>query len=590
MLDKSEGYKPTPQDKEIIKRTENMFGIARKARSEVTKLWREAEGLYQGNHWEGMNMPQFKNQITVDLIASAIDTMIPILSSRPPKIDIMSVTGDDKGSNIADTIQAFMDELWQIRDMQNILPEFLLDYLVYGTGIMKTHWNNVDDMPDCDIIDPFNFYVNPSATKLENAEWVCLASAMPVYEIKERFENGEYVKPMANLDKYSSTKIGTTNVGGEDKVQVTDTKGTETNYYEGFSKAMEDLEPRSLVIECYMRDPSKEYVVNDDGKEEKKMKYPNGMRQVIVSNGVLLYDGKTKYPFFNKENHCPHPFPFVTIKNTGSPHSFWGKPEPKRLKSLNLAMDRISSQVMDNIHLTANPMWIVDETTGVENQITNKPAQVIRKKGAGNVTMQSPPSMPSYVFNFYQLLGDVFETVSGVNKATQGKEASNVTSGVQAQIYRQASTTKIDFKSRSVDQCISVLGTMWVAMFKHLGNQVKRVNYVGNDGITEPRDMIGVMFKDVDLMVRAKAGSMLPENRMFVENKILQLAQLGIVTDPEYIVENMEMPSKERLLQKIREEKEQAGQPPSPEQLGGSEDEIYETLMNDPELASKMQQ
>ena len=590
MLDKSEGYKPTPQEKEIIKRTENMFGIARKARSEVTKLWREAEGLYQGNHWEGMNMPQFKNQITVDLIASAIDTMIPILSSRPPKIDIMSVTGDDRGSNIADTIQAFMDELWQIRDMQNLIPEFLLDYLVYGTGIMKTSWNNVDDMPDCDIIDPFNFYVNPSATKLENAEWVCLASAMPIYEIKERFENGEYVKPMANLDKYSSTKIGTTNVGGEDKIQVTDTKGTETNYYEGFGKAMEDLEPRSLVIECYMRDPSKEYVINDDGKEEKKMKYPNGMRQVIVSNGVLLYDGKTKYPFFNKENHCPHPFPFVTIKNTGSPHSFWGKPEPKRLKSLNLAMDRISSQVMDNIHLTANPMWVVDETTGVENQITNKPAQIIRKKGAGNVQMQSPPSMPSYIFNFYQLLGDVFETVSGVNKATQGKEASNVTSGVQAQIYRQASTTKIDFKSRSVDQCVSVLGTMWVAMFKHLGNQVKRVNYVGNDGITEPRDMIGVMFKDVDLMVRAKAGSMLPENRMFVENKILQLAQLGIVTDPEYIVENMEMPSKERLLQKIREEKEQAQQPPSPEQLGGSEDEIYETLMNDPELASKMQQ
>ena len=50
---------------------------------------------------------------------------------------------------------------------------FLLDYLVYGTGILKTQWNNADEMPDCDIVDPFNFYVNPSATKLENAEWVC---------------------------------------------------------------------------------------------------------------------------------------------------------------------------------------------------------------------------------------------------------------------------------------------------------------------------------------------------------------------------------------------------------------------------------
>ena len=58
-----EKYNPTPQQSEVIKRTENMFQMARTARAEVTKLWREAEGLYQGNHWEGMNMPQFKNQM-----------------------------------------------------------------------------------------------------------------------------------------------------------------------------------------------------------------------------------------------------------------------------------------------------------------------------------------------------------------------------------------------------------------------------------------------------------------------------------------------------------------------------------------------
>jgi len=579
-------YKPTPQEKEIINRTNNMFQMARKARSEVTKLWREAESLYQGKHWEGMNMPSYQNQITVDLIASAIDTMIPILTSRPPKIDIISVSGDDKGMNVAETLQSFMDELWQIRDMQNLIPEFLLDYLVYGTGILKTQWNNADEMPDCDIVDPFNFYVNPSATKLENAEWVCLASAMPIYEIRDRFENGKYVKAMSDLEKYSSTKMGISNFQ-DNKIQVTDTKGEETNYYDSYGKAMEDLEPKSLVIECYMRDPSKEYVM-EEGKEVEKRKYPNGVRQVIISNGVMLYDGQTKYPFYNKENHCPHPFPFVTIKNTGSPHSFWGKPEPKRLKSLNLAMDRISSQISDNISLTSNPMFIVDETTGVDSQISNKPGQIIRKKGAGQVQMVQPPSMPNYVFNFYSLLNDVFETVSGVNKATQGKEASNVTSGVQAQIYRQASTTKIDFKSRTLDQAISVLGAMWVAMFKNLGSSVVRVNFVGVDGLPEARDMIGVMFRDVDLLVRSRAGSMLPENRMFIENKILQLAQLGIVTDPEYIVENMEMPSKERLLAKIREQKEQQQQPMQPDDLGGNEDEIYETLRNNPELANQV--
>ena len=129
---------------------------------------------------------------------------------------------------------------------------------------------------------------------------------------------------------------------------------------------------------------------------------------------------------------------------------------------------------------------------------------------------------------------------------------------------------------------------MWVAMFKNLGSSVVRVNFVGVDGLSEARDMIGVMFRDVDLLVRSRAGSMLPENRMFIENKILQLAQLGIVTDPEYIVENMEMPSKERLLAKIREQKEQQQQPMQPDDLGGNEDEIYETLRNNPELANQV--
>jgi hypothetical protein len=50
--------------------------------------------------------------------------------------------------------------------------------------------------------------------------------------------------------------------------------------------------------------------------------------------------------------------------------------------------------------------------------------------------MQQPASMPGYVFNFYELMVDMFETISGVNKATQGKADSSVTSGVQAQIYR----------------------------------------------------------------------------------------------------------------------------------------------------------
>jgi len=585
-----EVFKPTADETKIIKRVENMFQMGKRARKDVTNMWREAEKLYAGLHWDGMNMPNFKNQITVDLIASAIDTMVPILSDRPPKIDVMAVNADDESTQASEILQALMKEVWEIRDMQNLVPDLLLDYLVYGTGIMKLHWNNNDDLPDCDIVDPFAFYINPSATKLENAEWVIYSAPVPLYEIKHKYTNGKYVRSQAELDKYEAYKIGKTDIGGE-KVQVTDTKGSQTNYHDSEAHAMESLEERALVIEAYMRDTTKEYIKDDNGKEIKSYKYPNMMKMCTIANGVLLYEGPSKYPFFSTEEHLPHPFPFITLKNVGGPHSFWGKPEPKRLKSLNLTLDRLSSQIMDNIHLTANPMWIVDETSSVTDQISNKPGQVIRKKGPGQVAMQSPSSMPGYVFNFYQLIQDLFETVSGVNKATQGKDSSNVTSGVQAQIYRQASTTKLDFKARTVEKAISTLGQMWIAMFKNLGTKMQMINYVLPDGMEEMREVMGISLASMNFQVRAKTGSMLPENKQFVENKILQLAQLGILQDSEYIIENMEMPGKERLLKRMREQAEaQEEQGLNPSELGGSEDEIYEQLRNNPELMNEIGQ
>ena len=107
--------------------------------------------------------------------------------------------------------------------------------------------------------------------------------------------------------------------------------------------------------------------------DEDKGKGIPGIRKVCEAGGVVLYDGQTKYPFFNQENHISHPFPFVAMKNMGSAHEFWGRPEPRRLKHLNLAMDRISSQVMDNVHLMSNPMWVVDQTADVQDQIHNQP-------------------------------------------------------------------------------------------------------------------------------------------------------------------------------------------------------------------------
>ena len=579
-------------EKQLIKRINAMIDVARKARRKTSDVWRESEKLYMGEHWSGMNMPEFKNQLTLDMIANVIDTQIPIMSSKPPKIDVIPVGSTDESKYIANTLQAQLDDLWYMRDMATLVPEWLTDYLVYGTGIVKLGWNMHDDLPDCDMVDPFSFYVNPSATKLENAQWIIHMAPRPLYEIKELFpDKGHLVKSQGKLSEYEALKITDVQQGDKQLTQVTDSQGKNTQYFEGKTEAMENLEERALLVEVYMRDGSLDYTNEENDKGMKavgKPKYPGGIRKICMANDVILYDGPSRYQFLDKINRCPYPFPFVVMKNGGSAHSFWGKPEPKRLKSLNLALDRIASQVMDNIHLMANPMWTVDETADVVDQINNKPGSIIRKRGPGQVSMVQPASMPGYVFNFYSMMVDMFETVSGVTKATMGKQEPNVTSGVQAQVYRSAATNKIDFKARQLDAAMQILGQMWIAMIKNMGTEMHSLSMKDSQGNEAEVRYIGMEFNEVDTMVRARVGSMLPDNRAYIEEKILSLAQAGMIQDPEYILENMQLPGVERLIKQMRDQKQQQGA--GPEQFEGmSEDEIFQQLQNNPQLMQQMQ-
>ena len=577
-------------EKQLVKRINAMIDMAKKARRTTSEVWRESEKLYMGEHCSGLNMPEFKNQLTLDMIANVIDTQIPIMSSKPPKIDVIPVGSNDESKYIANVLQSQLDDLWYMRDMATLVPEWLTDYLVYGTGIVKLNWNMYDDLPDCDIVDPFSFYVNPSATKLENAQWIIHMAPRPLYEIKELFpEKGHLVKSEGKMSEYEALKITDVQQGNRSLTQVTDSNGKATQYFEGKTEAMQSLEERALLVEVYMRDGSLDYINEEDDKGEVKKvgkpKYPGGIRKVCMANDVILYDGPSRYQFLDKMNRCPYPFPFVVMKNGGSAHSFWGKPEPKRLKSLNLALDRIASQVMDNIHLMANPMWTVDETADVADQINNKPGSIIRKRGPGAVQMVQPASMPGYVFNFYQLMVDMFETVSGVTKATMGKQEPNVTSGVQAQVYRSAATNKIDFKARQLDAAMQILGQMWIAMIKNMGTEMHSLSMKDADGNQAEVVYMGMEFNEVDQMVRARVGTMLPDNRAYIEEKILSLTQAGLIQDPEYVLENMQLPGVERLIKQMRDQK-QAG----PEQFEGmSEDEIFQQLQANPQLMQQMQ-
>jgi ATP:corrinoid adenosyltransferase len=123
-------YNPDEETKKKIKELQKKFVLSRKSKQSIMKHWREAESLYAGQHWGNFKLPEYKNQMTIDMIASAIDTMIPILSTRPPKIDVIAYGQSEEDRLIAETMQGVLDELWNVRGMTDLMPEWLLDFLV----------------------------------------------------------------------------------------------------------------------------------------------------------------------------------------------------------------------------------------------------------------------------------------------------------------------------------------------------------------------------------------------------------------------------------------------------------------------------
>ena len=61
-------YKPSQEERDLIKKVNGMMDSAKRARRKTSQLWRESEKLYMGEHWEGLSMPEYKNQLTLEKI------------------------------------------------------------------------------------------------------------------------------------------------------------------------------------------------------------------------------------------------------------------------------------------------------------------------------------------------------------------------------------------------------------------------------------------------------------------------------------------------------------------------------------------
>ena len=510
-------FKKQSEEDLVVAKVKNMYKRAYEAKADLHSKWKKNYKAYTGELFDKQT-PEFRSNEVSNYVFSTIETVKPIMLSNNPKTQVIPRSGEFFEK--ARVVQCVLDSEWKRANMFSKLHILNHLNLIYGTAIVGMFWNaesknglgNVENI----VISPFNFFIEPSATELNNAEYCIYAVYKKVSEVCKVFpEKSEEIKNEA-----------TSNV---DENLMSEKDGTDFG------------DNNVLCIECYMRDYSTETYIEEEEDEEtgeikkyevKKRKYPNG-RRVIIAGDVLLEDGQNPY----EDNGD---FPFEVMRCYPQHGTFWGISEVEMIISPQEHANRIMNGIIENALLNGNPWTIVDNNSGIErSSLSNRPGLVIRKNPGSEVRREAPPPLPAYISQIIDVLKNDMQEISGVFDVVKGERPGSITAASAIQALNEQAQGRIRLKVQAEEEFISKIGSMWVRRVQQFWVTTRTIRVAGNpiqsDLLTNPMLMqngVSIQFMeaskdelDGDYDIEVFAGSTMQTNKSAIAQTVIQLAQ-----------------------------------------------------------------
>lgn len=556
---KKNPYEPISKEEKTVNMVKDMFRRSEQAKAPYVTLWKKCIEAYKGE-MDKTAKPDYKSDNVSNYIFSTIETIRPIMVAENPKFQVLPRL--EKDFNKSYRVQQALDYEWTRTKMDTIVPKALLPMLQIGTSIIGLFWNGKDGKGgniDAKLISAFNFFPDPSATTIEEADYVIYATYQNVGKVIKQFP-----------EKAEELKMQTKRPDKEDLILGQDS----TNF----------SNQNILVMECYMRDyemVTQRLEENGEVIEEKKMKYPNG-RRIIIAGDTVLSDSENPYQ--------DGKFPFIIFKCYDLPDSFWGMGEVEQIMKPQKYSDILTNQIIDNARLTANCQWVKDKNAGIEQgKLTNRPGLIITKNPGTEVRREQPPSIPAYVQNTVEMMKRDIEVITGVFDITRGERPASITSGVAINTLTQSAQSRIKLKMKYLENALGELGSMWVnriIQFWKLPRQLRvMVSIKDFEQAQMDMQMQGQQFSaqapingqvpifttlsgeeiDGDWDISVVGGSTMPVNKNSRLQQLISLSQTpaedGLpMIDRQTILENSELPNVEEILSRFEAIKQQQAQ------------------------------
>jgi len=525
-------------------------------RLQRTQRWREDQGfdrtwwrlidLYRGKHWGSAS--NRNDLVAVNLAFSTINVIAPSVAVNHPKIVVTA--NDESNGDRAAFVEAVVNHLWRHHDFRKPFRRAVKDFLIFGHGWMKVGWKFleqetslaeperdllmqearlevdqfaidspnlsaslptdeeinanlpetammvIEDQPFVERVSPFDIFVDPEATCMDDARWIAQKIMRPL----EDAQKDKRYKPSVrkNLDADA---------------------GVNSQYASQYENQRDRIldEDRVTIWEFY------------DIAENTMSVFSEN------SDGFLIDPVSMPYAYGQ---------PFVMIRNYDIPDMFYPMGDLESIESLQLELDKTRTQLMNDRKRYARKYLYHERSFGpagreaLESDDDGRMVPVLdENKSLSDVIIPMPqtPISPE-IYAYSEIIENDINTVSGVSEYARGAMPEIRRTATEASIIADAQNARAADKLAIIEISISEMGRRVIQLMQQFmtGDEMARVAKKGGDSLWVPYsrdDILG----EYDYSV--EAGSTRPMNDTIRKQQAVSLLNavaplVGTVIDP----------------------------------------------------------
>lgn len=481
-------------------------------------------------------------RIPINITNAQMRSIASQVTSFRPKFETMPQNSSKESEVQARYSGKLLDYYFDKLQMKKKIKETVIQGLMYSVG---GPWQVVYDEEKKEVglwlIDPFDFYFDPLAENLEDAEFCIKAVRRPLGEI---IYNDEY-------DALARQEIR----GGESRLAVSEYKQfmlMALKYVTQFNRAES---PSIIIFEGYFRIRDKE-----TGKPH--------LRKVVWTdqNSVpLVY-----------EDLDTNEYDFILYQADLNPMEIYGEGWMKHVMPLNRVLNSLESSVFDYNYKVAKGRIVVDKDSGIR-AIHNVHGEIISKKRGSDVRALDMPPLPIAVASQIERIYRYQEDISGVHDPSLGRVPPGSRSGVMLAEMKQSDSTNQDHLVDNLEDFLTLVAKKLLNKIAENYDTPKVIHDLGykeedakafaivgknfkskKEGNMKNKFKIGPDYVDLvqmgeDNNIRVTIGSWLGYTKEMMQEKTIKLLQLGAINQATFL-RLWEFGNVDQIVQQTRKE------------------------------------